>query len=145
MKGNDKIQEKIQNYFNGQLNACEEDELLQWLKLDVKNKEYFYHFKENLDVQKIEHPLLQSSYAELKSKLLINQQFLSNPSGRLRRLQLSFTRVAAMLLIAATSGFAIAYLFIENNMPNRRSFGSKQKFRAVRSLDCYFRMVQKYG
>lgn len=117
MKGNDKIQEKIQNYFNGQLNACEEDELLQWLKLDVKNKEYFYHFKENLDVQKIEHPLLQSSYAELKSKLLINQQFLSNPSGRLRRLQLSFTRVAAMLLIAATSGFAIAYLFIENNMP----------------------------
>ncbi len=115
MRGNDNIQEKIRNYFNGQLNACEEDELLQWLKLDEKNKECFFHFKENLDVQKIEHPLLQSSYAELKSKLLINQQFSSNPSGRLRRLQLSFIRVAAMLLIAAVSGFAIAYLFIENN------------------------------
>ena len=116
MKVNEHIAGKIREYFNGQLTAVEENELLQWLKLDEKNKAYFFQFKENLDAREIEHPLLQSSYAELKSKLLINQQFNSKPSGRFRRLQFSVARVAAMLLIAVTAGFSIAYFMTGRNV-----------------------------
>lgn len=114
---NDTIERKIRDYFNGQLPAAEEAELIQWLKLDEKNKAYFFSFKENLDPQKMQHTLLQSSYTELKSKLLINQEFNSKLTGRVQRLQLSFLRIAAMLLIAAIGGFSVAYLMIENNAP----------------------------
>jgi len=117
MNVNDTIERKIRDYFNGQLPAPEEAKLIQWLKLDEKNKTYFFSFKENLDPQEMQHTLLQSSYTELKSKLLINQEFNSKLTGRVQRLQLSFLRIAAMLLIAAIGGFSVAYLMIENNAP----------------------------
>lgn len=41
MNVNDTIERQIRDYFNGQLPAVEEAELIQWLKLDEKNKAYF--------------------------------------------------------------------------------------------------------
>lgn len=116
MNERDSIESKIRDYFNGKLLASEEAELINWLKLNEQNKEYFFSYKENLDPQEMEHPLLQSSFSELKSKLLIDQEFNSKLSGRTRRLQVSFSRIAAMLLIAVMSGFSIAYLLIESKV-----------------------------
>lgn len=110
---NDSIDKKLLNYFNGQSTADEEVEILKWLKLDKRNEDYFFRFKENLDPQKMEHPLLESSYAELRSKLLVNQQFSLKSSGRLHRIQLPLSRIAAMLLIAIMTGFTVAYLIID--------------------------------
>lgn len=116
MNVNDTIERKISNYFNGKLSASEEAELIQWLRLNKENKAYFLSYKEKIDPEEIEHPLLQSSFAELKNKLLINQDFNSKAPARMRRLQLSFARIAAMLLVALISGFSIAYLLTSPNM-----------------------------
>lgn len=110
MNVNDTTVRKIRDYFNGKLSAAEEAELIQWLKLNEENKAYFLSYKEKIDPQEIEHPFLQSSFAELKNRLLINQEFNSSLTGRVRRLQLSFSRIAAMLLVALVSGFSIAYI-----------------------------------
>ncbi len=117
MNENNNIERKINDYFNGKLKASEEAELIYWVKLDKKNEEYFLNYKENLDPQKIDHPLLQSSFAELKNKLLIDQEFGSKLSSSIRKLQFSFSRFAAMLLIAAIAGFSVAYLLIEDMGP----------------------------
>lgn len=111
------IERKILDYFNGQLPAEEEAELVKWLKSDENNKAYFFNIKDNLDPKKMKHPLLQSSYSELKSRLMINLGFNSKISGRVRRLQLSLFRIAAMLAIALSAGFSLAYLFIEHKTP----------------------------
>lgn len=109
---NDIIDRKIREYFNGKLSAAQEAELVQWLKLSEENKAYFLSCKEKIDPQEIEHPLLESSFIELKNKLSLNQEFSSKVYGKVRRLQLSFSRIAAMLLIALIAGFLAAYLLI---------------------------------
>lgn len=111
------IERKILDYFNGQLPAEEEAELVKWLKSDENNKAYFFNIKDNLDPKEMQHPLLQSSYSELKSKLMINLGLNSKISGSVRRLQLSLFRIAAMLAIALSAGFSLAYLFIEHKTP----------------------------
>lgn len=116
MNVNDTTARKIRDYFNGKLSATEEAELIQWLKLNEENKAYFLSYKEKIDPQEIEHPLLQNSFAELKNRLLINQEFNSSLRSRVRRLQLSFSRIAAMLLIALITGFSIAYLLVGPDM-----------------------------
>lgn len=116
MNVNNTIERKISNYFNGKLSAAEEAELIQWLKLNEENRAYFLSYKEKIDPQEIEHPLLQSSFAELKNRLLINQEFNSSIIGRVRRLQLSFSQIAAMLLVALIAGFSIAYLLTGSKM-----------------------------
>ena len=116
MNVNETTERKISNYFNGKLSAAEEAELIQWLKQSEENKAYFLSCKERIDPQEIEHPLLQSSFAELKNRLLINQEFNSSLTGRVRRLQLSFSRIAAMLLVALIAGFSIAYLLTGSKM-----------------------------
>jgi len=118
MNKNDTIERKIRDYFNGNLLASEEAELINWLKLNKQNQEYFISFKESLNPQDIEHPLLQSSFAELKNKLLIDRDFNSKLSGRVRRLQISFSRIAAILIIAVVTGFSLAYLMLEIYKPN---------------------------
>ena len=110
------IEQKVLDYFNGQLDAVEEAGLIQWLKADKKNEASFFEIKESLDPQKMQHPLLESSFLELKSKLIINQTLKSNISGSRRILNISFLRVAAMLAIALIAGFSIAYIFIENKV-----------------------------
>ncbi len=117
MNVNDTIERKIRDYFNGKLSASEEAELVQWLMLNEENKAYFLSYKEKIDPQEIEHPLLQSSLSELKSKLLINQEFNTRIPNRVRRLQLSFSRVAALLLVALIAGFSIAYLLTGADAP----------------------------
>lgn len=107
------IERLIRDYFNGQLSQTEEFELIGWLKLKEENRAYFFQYKDNLDPQKIEHPLLPSSYFELKSKLFIDHQFNSKLSGQFRRMQYSYLRIAAMLFFALLTGFSLAYLFME--------------------------------
>jgi len=107
------IERKIHDYFNGQLPPVEEAELINWLNSEERNKAYFLNMKESLDPQKMKHPLLKSSFAELQSKLIINQSFRSKDSDQLRLFRISFLRIAAMLAIALISGFSIAYLFIQ--------------------------------
>ncbi len=115
MNENDTIERKIRDYFNGKLSAEEEAELSQWLKLSEENKAYFLSYKAKVDPQEIEHPLLRSSFAELKNKLFINQEFNTRISNQVRKLQFSFSKIAAMLLVAIISGFSIAYLLIGPN------------------------------
>lgn len=114
---NDITDKKIRDYFNGKLTAAQEAELVQWLKLSEENKAYFLSCKEKIDPQEIEHPLLESSFIELKNKLLINQGISSKIYGTVRKLQLSFSRIAAMLLTALIAGFGIAYLLIGTAPP----------------------------
>lgn len=117
MNVNNNIERKVKDYFNGQLNAEEEAELVELLKSNEMYKTDFFSFKKGLDPDEIVHPLLQSSYSELKSKLIINQGFNTKITGGVKRLQLSFFRIAAMLAIALITGFSLAYLLLENNVP----------------------------
>lgn len=102
----------IRDYFNGQLTVDEEVGLMEWIKACEANKAYFFQIKESLHPQEMEHPLLERSYAELKNRLLINQQFNSQVFGRTKGFQVSFSRIAAMLVLALLTGFSIAYLLI---------------------------------
>ena len=111
MEQNNTMRLKIIDYFNGRLAAEEEVWLINWMKESDENKAYFFQIKDSLDPEKIDHPLLKSSYSELQSKLLINRQFRSLPKGRLRKLSLNFPRVAALMIIAAIFGFAVASFF----------------------------------
>jgi ferric-dicitrate binding protein FerR (iron transport regulator) len=117
MNVNNTIERKICDYFNGKLSATEEAELIQWLQFSEENEAYFRSYKEKIDPQEIEHPLLQSSFSELKNKLLINQEFNTRNSTGIKKLQLSFARIAAMLLVAVITGFSIAYLLIGPSTP----------------------------
>ncbi|MEN6456821.1 MAG: FecR domain-containing protein [Prolixibacteraceae bacterium] len=109
---NNLIKQRIVNYFNGQLSPEEEVGLLAWLKESEANRNYFFQIKENLDPEKMEHPLLKSSYSGLINKLLIGHPFKSVSPGRVKKIRLSFARVAAMLLVAIFTGFAAAHIFI---------------------------------
>jgi ferric-dicitrate binding protein FerR (iron transport regulator) len=111
---NGTIKRKIQNYFNGQLSDTEEAEIVKWLNLCEENRQYFFTIKDQLDPQKINHPLLESSFNELKSKLLISQQFNSGILGQLKSFRLNFLRFAAIFLVALCTGFLLAYILIEN-------------------------------
>lgn len=104
-------QDQIIAYFNGQLSPSEEEDLLFWLNEKEENRMVFFQIKNNLDPDKMDHPLLESSYSELKNKLVIKQQFKSVQPIRLKTQIFSFWKIAAMLLVAAISGFMAAYLF----------------------------------
>jgi ferric-dicitrate binding protein FerR (iron transport regulator) len=104
------IERQIRDYFNGKLSAAEEADLINWIKVCDENREYFINYKRNIDIHDIDHPLLESSFIELKNKLILNSEFNSAISVKTRRLQLSFARIAAMLLVALIAGFSVAYL-----------------------------------
>lgn len=110
MNPTDSIDHKILCYFNGQLTDKEEAELLEWIKQSEKNKQYFFKVKEELDPDKMSSEFVKSSYAELKSRLVINNEFKRSVSGGFRYLRISLPRVAAMLVLAITLGFSVAYL-----------------------------------
>lgn len=110
MNQNVAMQDRILDYFNGQLSPSEEANLLNWLNENEENRMVFLQIKNNLDPDKMEHQLLSGSYAELKSKLLIRQQFNSVPTIQLKKQRFSFLKIAAMLVLAAVSGFTVAYL-----------------------------------
>lgn len=116
MNVNDTIERKIRDYFNGRLTAEEEADLVAWLKLDEENKAYFLNYKKNIDPQEIDHPLLQSSFIELKNKLLINNEFSSAITNKVKTIQLTLSRIAAILLIALITGFSAAYFLVERKV-----------------------------
>jgi len=111
------IEGKIREYYNGQLSANEEAEIVAWINVNKENRSRFFQIKEQLDQEQMEHPLLESSYDELKSKLLISEQFNSRIPGQLRKIHLSFIRIAAIFLVALVSGFTLAYAIIDNSKP----------------------------
>lgn len=104
------IKQWILDYFNGRLSPDEEAGLLAWLKESEANRSYFFQVKENLDPGKMEHPLLERSYAGLINRLFIGHQFRPASAGKIRKLRSSFARVAAMLVIALLAGFTVGYL-----------------------------------
>jgi len=116
---NNLIKQRILDYFNGRLSPDGEAGLLAWLKESEANRSYFFQIKEKLDPEKMEHPLLKSSYAGLINKLLIGHPFKSGSSGRVKKIRLSFVRIAAMLLVALVTGFSIAYVL--TGRPGRSS------------------------
>ncbi|HBL75715.1 MAG: hypothetical protein A2W90_17415 [Bacteroidetes bacterium GWF2_42_66] len=109
MDTNNSIRERIIAYFNGRLSNREETSLCDWIKESNENKAFFLQVKNEFTSDEAEHPLLESSYAELKSKLLINRQ-LSVPSVKLRKLQLSFSRIAALIVLAVILGGVVTWL-----------------------------------
>ncbi len=114
MKPDHSIQDTIFAYFNGNLSPAEEDRLLRWIKESAENRKVFLRYKRMIEPDKMNHPLLKSSYAELKSRLLLNRQFRPVKAKRVRKIQLSFLKIASMLLLAVTLGFAIAYILTGN-------------------------------
>jgi ferric-dicitrate binding protein FerR (iron transport regulator) len=116
----DSMEEKIRNYFNGQLTDDEEIDLIAWMKSDESNKALFFRIKENLRPHEMEHPLLQSSYTELKGRLLINGQFHAQVFDRTRRFRISFSKIAAMLVVALITGFSIAYFLVGKYVPQEK-------------------------
>lgn len=112
MNQNDLIEKKIRDYFNGQLTSEEEVGLKEWINSTEANRVRFFQIKESLHPHEMEHPLLERSYAELKSRMLIHQQFNSHLFARTKGLRLSFSRIAAMLALALLMGFSIAYLIV---------------------------------
>jgi ferric-dicitrate binding protein FerR (iron transport regulator) len=113
----DTMEEKIRAYFNGQLPANEEAEIVAWMTENEENRARFFQIKGQLDQQKMEHPLLESSYEELKSKLLISQQFNARIPGQIRKMHFSLLRIAAIFLVALVSGFTLAYLIMDARKP----------------------------
>lgn len=109
---NDTIHRKIQDYFNGQLSAAEEAEIIEWLKLTEANRVYFQQIKADLDPKNMTHPLLETSYTELQNRLFINQQFNSKFSGNSRKIHLSLLQFAAILLLPLLllGGLIFSYL-----------------------------------
>jgi ferric-dicitrate binding protein FerR (iron transport regulator) len=111
------MQDQILAYFNGQLSPSEEEDLLFWIKENEENRSVFLHIKNKLDPDKMDHPLLTSSYSELKSKLVIKQQFKSVQPIKLNTKRFSIWKIAAMLVLAAVSGFMAAYLLTGGPSP----------------------------
>lgn len=110
MDRNINMHDQILAYFNGQLSPSEEEDLLFWIKEKEENRSVFLQIKNKLDPDKMDHPLLTSSYSELKNKLVIKQQFKSVQPIKLRTQKFSIWKIAAMLVLAAVSGFMAAYL-----------------------------------
>ena len=108
------IQNTIIAYFNGQLSSAEEADLIKWITESEENRKFFFRHKNILDPDKMDHPLLQSSYAELKSRLLLNRQFEPVKENSFRKIQLSLLKIASMLLLAVILGFTVAYLLTGN-------------------------------
>jgi ferric-dicitrate binding protein FerR (iron transport regulator) len=104
------IKDKILAYFNGQLSSSGEAELLDWIKEKSENRAYFFLMKERLDPDKMEHPLLQSSYAELKDRLAEIRRSNVIPTRTVKEIRLTLSRVAAIILLALITGFTVAYL-----------------------------------
>ncbi len=104
------IKDKILAYFNGQLSSSGEAELLDWIKEKPENRAYFFKMKKRLDPDKMEHPLLQSSYAELQDKLAKIRRSNVIPTRTVKEIRLTLSRVAAIILLALITGFTVAYL-----------------------------------
>jgi ferric-dicitrate binding protein FerR (iron transport regulator) len=104
------MQDQIIAYFNGQLSPAEEENLLFWLKENDENRKVFIQIKNNLDPDKMDHQLLESSYSELKNKLVIKQQFKSVQPIKLKTPKFLIWKIAAMVVLAAVSGFMAASL-----------------------------------
>ena len=117
MDTNNSIEKIIRDYFNGQLTDDDEVNLMEWLKTDEANKDFFFRIKETLRPEEINHPLLQSSYNELRGRLLLNWQFQTKVLDRVRRFQLSFSKIAAMLVVALMTGFSVTYFFVGMDVP----------------------------
>lgn len=113
------IEKQIRDYFNSTLSAAEEADLVRWIKDSNENKEYFINYKKKLDARDVDHPLLESSFAELKNRLILSNEFNSAMSGKVKKIQLSFARIAAMLLIALLAGFSVSYFMgRQHSSPN---------------------------
>ena len=117
MDTNDSMEKIIRDYFNGQLTEDEEVNLMDWMKSDETNKAFFFRIKETLRPEEMKHPLLQSSYNELRGRLLLNWQFQTQVFNRVRRFQLSFSKIAAMLVVALMTGFSFAYFLVGRDVP----------------------------
>ena len=117
MNGNESIEKTIRGYFNGQLSAEEEKDLAQWINRSNSNKAYFEEVKRALVPEEMEHPLLESSFIELKDRLLINRLISARHSGRIRQISISLQKVAAILTIALVAGFSAAYLLLQKPEP----------------------------
>jgi ferric-dicitrate binding protein FerR (iron transport regulator) len=103
------IERQIRDYFNGRLSSQEEADLIKWIKASNENREYFIDLKNNISIQDIDHPLLESSFTELKNRLILHSEFNLAISGSTKILQLSFARIAAMLILTLIAGFSVAY------------------------------------
>jgi|GEM_PF-145273 len=111
MNRNEIIKEKILAYFNGRLSPVDEAWLVSWIKENEENKAYFFAVKNQLNPDEMNHPLLKSSFSELKNKLFIEKQFESVSKGRVRKISLSFSKIAALVILAVLLGFTASLVF----------------------------------
>ncbi|MGE4586850.1 MAG: FecR family protein [Mangrovibacterium sp.] len=104
----------ILNYFNGRLNPKEEADLLGWIRESEVNRNYFIAAREGLVPEQMDHPLLKRSLAVMKNKLVLKARFRTAvPGNKMRKIGLSFTRIAAMLLLALVMGGLAVWLVMD--------------------------------
>ena len=115
----EQIKANILAYFSGKLSPEDEEKLLLWIKEDNENLDYFNHVKYNIDIESVSHPLTQTSFAELKNKIFIQQQFTSTQATIGHKFYLSFSKIAAIFFFAILLGAVSTYLI-------NRSTASKQ-------------------
>lgn len=103
------MRERIMAYFKGELSKEEEAFLYAWIKESAENKAFFFQLKNEFALQEDTDPLIERSYAELKSKLLLRQQFPSVP--RKKKSSFLFLRVAAAIVVGLILGGGATYFF----------------------------------
>lgn len=109
------IKSKIHQYFNGRLNSQHEKELVDWINEDYRNREFFRKQKHSLSPSDIDHPLVESSWHELKNKIFIQQQFLSKEKKVTRSIFHRIGRIAALALVVVGLSFLMSRILV--NIP----------------------------
>ncbi|MFV0378087.1 MAG: FecR family protein [Mangrovibacterium sp.] len=109
MTNSNQIEKKILGYFNGQLSPKEEQELLTWIRTSEENRKYFLKLKEKFGPESIQNPIAYQSFLELKNRIFIANQQLPQ-DRKVKRLNYSFTKIAAILMIGLFLGFVSSYI-----------------------------------
>lgn len=109
MENNHKYKTLIVKYLRGQLNRQETQELLDWLKQDPRNKDYFHKSKREWHSQEHANQHVHEAFHEMQSKIplnrsLDNQLFTQSESRGIRILKRS-AQFAALLIIGLMTGY----------------------------------------
>ena len=108
MEKNYKYKTLIIKYLRGHLTHKETKELLEWLKHDPRNKDYFHKFKREWQPQEHADQQVHEAFHEMQSKLSLGHSLenqFSQAEHRKIRILKSSLQVAALLVIGLIAGY----------------------------------------
>ena len=101
---------KIEAYFQGRLSAIDENELFLWLKKDKANRAIFDAEKQKLSGYDKTNVFVESSLAELKSKIYFNSIFQENTKYSKPNRFAKILRVAALVTLLIGIGYTSSFI-----------------------------------